>query len=124
LIVDLRVLAPPSLFSGGFAGWWRREGGGRPIIIRFRFLSRCFWAQPQFGVLPVELQRPRSLGYSWRLGVLVLLLAVLRRMESKVSRSAMAPSTKNTPGSSSDLEDLLALARLLTVVVMGKSCGA
>jgi hypothetical protein len=58
------------------------------------------------------------------MGVLVLLLAVLRRMESKVSRSAMAPSMKNTPGSSSDLEDLLALARLLAVVVTGKSCGA
>jgi hypothetical protein len=51
-----------------------------------------------FGTMPVQIWWPRLAGGAWRLGGLLLLLAVLWWSESVVSSSASFPSTKNKLG--------------------------
>lgn len=123
LRVPLRLPAPPSLFSGGFAGWRRREGGGRSVHSRSRFSSSGVRALSRFGAMPVEFRWPTPAGGARRLGVMLLLLTALRWTEPKVTSSVAFPSTQNKPGVAPELADLEIPSHFLAVTVTARIVG-
>jgi hypothetical protein len=94
LRVSCHLPAPPSLFSGGSADWWRREGGGRSVYSRSRYSSSCVQALSRFGVMPVEARWPWLVGGSWRPEEVLPQLVKLHRKELLASSGAALPSTR------------------------------